>query len=85
MDKRSNEVFVGKVVLVTVGVKPEVEDEVVEAIDKDQCSDTMKKHREVLKIHTREIVTNMREREKERKSSNRKCISSRIPINTITK
>ena len=46
-----NSVFVGKAVLVTAGVELEVEDEVVEAIDKDQCSDTMKKHREVLK-HT---------------------------------
>ena len=41
LDKRSNETFVGKVVLVTAGVEPEVEDEDVEAIDKDQSSDTM--------------------------------------------
>ena len=45
MDKRSNKVFVGKALLVTVGVEPKVEDEVVEAIDKDQCSDTMNKHK----------------------------------------
>ena len=64
LDKRSNEVFVEKAVLVTAGVEPEVEDEVVEAIDKDQCSDTMNKHREVLTIHTQEIVTTTRRREK---------------------
>ena len=40
-----NSVFVGKDVLVTAGVELEVEDEVVEAIDKDQCSDTMNKHK----------------------------------------
>ena len=64
VDKRSNEVFVGKAVLVTVGVEPKVEDEVVEAIDKDQCSYTMNKNREVLTIHTQEIVTTTRRREK---------------------
>ena len=63
LDKRSNEVFASKAVLVTAGVEPEVEDDVVEAIDKDQCSDTMKKYREALK-HTPQIVTNTRGREK---------------------
>ena len=63
LDKRSNEVFAGRAVLVTAGVEPEVEDEVVEAIDKDQCSDTMKEHREALKL-THQTVTNTRGREK---------------------
>ena len=38
----------GKAVLVIAGIELEVEDEVVdvEAMDKDQSSDTMKRHRE---------------------------------------
>ena len=59
-----NSVFVGKAVLVTAGVELEVEDEVVEAIDKDQCSDTMKKHREILNnTHTRDCNNHERKRE----------------------
>ena len=54
----------GKAVLVTAGVEPEVEDEVadVEAMDKDQSSNTMKEHREERKI---EYNRKRKEREKE--------------------
>ena len=42
----------GKVVLVTAGIEPEVEDEVadVEAMDEDQSSDTMKRYRDEREI-----------------------------------
>ena len=46
MDNKNKEVFTGKAVFVIAGVEPEVEDEDVEAIDKEQCFDTMKEHRE---------------------------------------
>ena len=46
MDNKNKEVFTGKAVFVTAGVELEVEDEDVEAIDKEQCFDTMKEHRE---------------------------------------
>ena len=44
----------GKAVLVTAGVELEVEDEVadVEAMDKDQSSDIMKRHKEERKIES---------------------------------
>ena len=45
MDNK-NKVFTSKAVFVIAGVEPEVEDEDVEAIDKEQCFDTMKEHRE---------------------------------------
>ena len=64
LDKRSNEVFAGKAVLVTSGVEPKVEDDVVEAIDKDQCSNTMNKHRGALK-HTHTIDCNKHKRKRE--------------------
>ena len=44
--------MIGKAVLVTAGIELEVEDEiaVVEAMDEDQSSDTMKRYRDELKI-----------------------------------
>ena len=53
----------GKAVLVTAGIELEVEDEVadVEAMDKDQISDIMKRHREERKIE----YNKKRERERE--------------------
>ena len=58
----------GKAVLVTAGIELEVEDEVadVEAMDKDQISDIMKRHREERKIE----YNKKRERERERELLN---------------
>ena len=64
LDRRSEEVFAGSVVLVTARVEPKVEDEVVEAIDKDQSSDTMKKQRERYRTHTTKCNRNEREKGK---------------------
>ena len=57
----------GKVVLVTAGIEPEVEDEVadVEAMDEDQSSDTMKRYRDELEIEYNK-KGEKRERERER-------------------
>ena len=48
LDSRSSDAFAGKAVLAKAGIELEVEDEedeLVEAIDTNQSSDTMKKHR----------------------------------------
>ena len=63
LDNKNKEVFTGKAVFVIAGVEPEVEDEDVEAIDKEQCFDTMKEHRE--KQWNTKVECN-RKREKER-------------------
>ena len=57
----------GKVVLVTAGIEPEVEDEVadVEAMDEDQSSDTMKRYRD-----EREIEYNKKGEKREREREN---------------
>ena len=64
LDRRSEEVFAGNAVLVIARVEPKVEDEVVEAIDKDQSSDTMKKQRERYRKHTTKCNRNEREKGK---------------------
>ena len=63
--------MIGKVVLVTAGIEPEVEDEVadVEAMDKDQSSDIMKRYREERKIEcNKKKEGENREREREREN-----------------
>ena len=64
LDRRSEEVFAGSAVLVIARVEPKVEDEVVEAIDKDQSSDTKKKKRERYRTHTTKCNRNEREKGK---------------------
>ena len=56
--------MIGKAVLVTARIEPEVEDEVanVEAMDEDQSSDTMKRYRDELEIELTRKEKNERER-----------------------
>ena len=62
----------GKAVLVAAGIEPEVEDEVadVEAMDKDQSSNTMKRYKEEREIEYNKKEEEERERERERELLN---------------